>query len=185
MAAQRGAGAGGASATVCLAVLGRERPGMVAGITGVLYETECNIRDSLMTLLAGEFVMLLIVELPARMTAAALERSLSDVQRRFALTLLTRELLDDEAQIFSPPPSRVWAVTIYGGDRRGIVHHVASVMARKGVSITHLRTKVLSHLQGAGIVTMRVLAPPELSIEELRRQLDDVAQRFGVEVSIG
>ena len=41
--------------TICLTVLGRERPGIVAAITGVLFDNDCNIRDSTMTILAGEF----------------------------------------------------------------------------------------------------------------------------------
>lgn len=170
---------------ICLTVLGRERPGIVAGITGVLVDTDCNIRDSTMTILAGSFAMLLIVELPRETSVPSLEKALAAVQRRFDLTVVIKELQEDEAHFFELPRSRVWAVTIYGGDRQGIVHHVASLMARKGISITSLKTKVLGNLEGAGIVTMRVLAPPDMEIGQLRDQLNDVAQRFGVEVSIG
>jgi glycine cleavage system transcriptional repressor len=171
--------------TICLTVLGRERPGIVAGITGVLYDTDCNIRDSTMTILAGEFAMLLIVVLPEDLTGQGLERALGDVQRRFELTIFIKPLLEEEVFYQPAPLSRTWAVTIYGGDRKGIVHAVASVMARKSISILTLKTKVISDLEGAGIVTMRVLAPPDVELEGVRRQLNDVATRFGIEVSIG
>ena len=171
---------------ICLTVLGRERPGIVAGITGVLVEQDCNIRDSTMTILAGEFSMLLIVALPPDKNGLQLERALRDVQRRFELTVSVKQLNDDEIHHRKPEGAQVWAVTIYGGDRKGIVHEVASVMARKGISITDLKTRVvLSSLQGAGMISMRVLAPPRVELDRVREQLDDLAARFGVEVSIG
>ena len=171
--------------TICLTVLGRERPGIVAGITGVLFDTDCNIRDSTMTILAGEFVMLLIVELPDNMTSTGLDQALAEVQRRFDLSIFIKRLTDDEVRYQPPAGTRSWAVTIYGGDRKGIVHHVASVMARKGISITELKTKVVGGASGVGIVSMKVMAPADVELAAIRGQLNEVAARFGVEVSIG
>ena len=171
--------------TICLSALGRERPGIVAAITGVLFDTDCNIRDSTMTILAGEFAMMLVVELPGSMAPAVLEQSLSDVQRRFDLGVFIKRLGDEEVRYQQAPGTKNWAVTIYGGDRKGMLHHVASLMARKGISITELKTKVLGGMEGAGIISMKVVAPAEVELTEIRTQLHDVATRFGVEVSIG
>jgi glycine cleavage system transcriptional repressor len=171
--------------SVCLTVMGRERPGIVAAITGVLFDRDCNIRDSTMTILANEFAMLLVVELPPTMSSADLDQALFEVQRRFDLSIFIRRLTEEEVRYAPPPGTKTWGVTIYGGDRKGIVHHVASVMARKGVSITDLKTKVLGTYEGAGIVSMKVLAPAQVELASVREQLDDVATRFGVEVSIG
>lgn len=171
--------------TICLTALGRERPGIVAAITGVLFDTDCNIRDSTMTILAGEFAMMVIVDLPPNMAPANLEQALSEVERRFDLGVTLKRLDEEEMRYHVSPEAKNWAVTIYGGDRKGMLHHVASLMARKGVSITELKTKVLGGMEGAGIISMKVLAPPEVELAEMRSQLHDVANRFGVEVSIG
>lgn len=174
-----------AERSICLTVMGRERPGIIAAITGVLYELECNIRDSTMTVLANEFAMLLIVELPDTVSSADLDQALLDAQRRFDLSIFIKRLTEDEVRYQPPSGTKIWAVTIYGGDRKGIVHHVASVMARKGISITELKTKVIGGLEGAGIVSMKVLAPANVELASIREQLNDVATRFGVEVSVG
>jgi len=172
--------------TICLTALGRERPGIVAAITGVLFDTDCNIRDSTMTILGGEFAMMAIVDLPQNTTPALLEQSLSDVQRRFDLGIFLKRLGEEEMRYHQAPDTRNWAVTIYGGDRKGMLHHVASLLARKGVSITELKTKVLAGgMEGAGIISLKVAAPLEVELPELRQQLTDVATRFGVEVSVG
>ena len=171
--------------TICLTALGRERPGIVAAITGVLFDIDCNIRDSTMTILAGEFAMILVVDLPGNTEPAMLEQALADVQRRFDLGVFIKRLGEEEVRYSPVPGTKNWAVTIYGGDRKGMLHHVASLMARKGISITELKTKVLGGLEGAGIISMKVVAPAEAELPEIRSQLHDVATRFGVEVSIG
>jgi glycine cleavage system transcriptional repressor len=171
--------------TICLTVLGRERPGIVAAITGILYDADCNICDSTMTILAGEFAMLVIAELPENLTNAHLDQALSEVQHRFDLSVFIKRLTEEEVRYQQPPGTKNWAVTIYGGDRKGIVHHVASVMARKGISITDLKTKVVGGLTGVGIVSMKVVAPAVVELATIREQLNEVAARFGVEVSIG
>ncbi len=170
--------------SICLTVVGRERPGIVAAITGVLLDNDCDIRDSTMSLLAGEFAMMLIVVLPPEMSGRSLERELFEVRRRFDLTVTTRDLVPDE--VLAPPtsPAGRWSITIYGGDQKGIVHHVAALLARKGISIHALSTRVVGNIQGAGLVTIRVQAPPDVDRETVRRQLRDIAARFGVEVSV-
>lgn len=171
--------------TICLTVLGRERPGIVASITGVLFDNDCNIRDSTMTILAGEFAMLLIVDLPANMNTATLDQRLSEVQRRFDLSLYIKRLSEEESSYQRPPSAQTWAVTIYGGDRKGMLHHVATLMARKGITITELKTKVFGDMESAGIISMKVVAPADIELSTIREHLRDVATRFGVEVSIG
>ena len=168
----------------CLTVLGRERPGIVAGITGVLFDLGCNIRDSSMTILAGEFVMLLIAEMPEKVTCTTLEQALYDVKRRFDLSILLKRLSEEESHYQPSPGTKNWAVTIYGCDCRGILHHVASLLARKGISIAELKTRVLVR-EGAIIISMKVSAPPGLELAAIREQLNEVAARFSVEVSIG
>jgi predicted amino acid-binding ACT domain protein len=66
-----------------------------------------------------------------------------------------------------------------------MLHHVAVMMARRGISIVELKTKVLGGSDGAGIISMKVVAPPEVEITTLRTRLQEMATRFGVEVSIG
>ena len=43
--------------------VGRDRPGIVAAISKLLFEHDCNLSDSSMTILAGQFAVVQILEL--------------------------------------------------------------------------------------------------------------------------
>ena len=47
-----------------LSAIGRDRPGIVAAVTGVLLGHGANLEDSQMTILRGHFTMTLVVALP-------------------------------------------------------------------------------------------------------------------------
>src|SRR5207237_7212888 len=44
--------------------VGVDRPGIVAGLTGVFVEHGCNLEDCSMTILRGHFAMTLVVDAP-------------------------------------------------------------------------------------------------------------------------
>ena len=47
-----------------LTIIGRDRPGIVAKVTEILYRLGCNIADSSCTILGGQFAMILILSNP-------------------------------------------------------------------------------------------------------------------------
>ena len=49
---------------LAVTAVGRDRPGIVAGITGALLEFGGNVDDSQMSILHGQFAVMLIVSVP-------------------------------------------------------------------------------------------------------------------------
>ena len=47
-----------------LTVIGQDRPGIISQVTGCLFQTGCNLEDVSMTILEGQFAMILIVKMP-------------------------------------------------------------------------------------------------------------------------
>ena len=54
-----------------LAAIGKDRPGIVAAVSKVLYELGCNVEDSSMTMLRGNFAVMLVLAAPEGTTASA------------------------------------------------------------------------------------------------------------------
>ena len=62
---------------VAVTAVGADRPGIVAGVTKVLFDQGCNLEDTSMTILRGHFAMMLVVDVPAGVAAADLEAAVS------------------------------------------------------------------------------------------------------------
>ena len=164
-----------------LSAIGRDRPGIVAAVTGVLLEHGVNVEDSQMAILAGHFSMTLVVALPDGAEPAALRSSLEAAAGKLGLEALS---LSEVAEVGEPQAEPSHIVTVYGSDHPGIVHAVASALAARSWDITDLNTRLVG---GAGerlyALMLEVAVPPH-EAGELKAALDAVAGEQGVEVSV-
>jgi glycine cleavage system transcriptional repressor len=162
-----------------VSAIGRDRPGIVAAISGVLLELGGNIDDSQMSILHGHFAVMLIVSVPAGVGQEELSRRLEPVRRELRLEGLAVSALDE----LSPAATPTHVLTVYGADHPGIVHAVSSALAERGVNITDLRTR---RTGGEGepvymmVMEIAVPGPPEPLAEALR----EVGGEAAVEVSL-
>src|SRR5205809_448358 len=121
-----------------LAAIGRDRPGIVAAVANVLYEQGCNVEDSSMTLLRGNFSIMLVLESPEGTTADSLDAALRPACGQMGLTY---SVLDVEDTLEVPRPSHV--LTVYGADKPGILYQVTRALADEGVNITDLNSRLV------------------------------------------
>src|SRR5215210_8202540 len=77
---------------VAVTAVGSDRPGIVAAVTRVFVEHRCNIEDSSMTILRGQFAMMLVVDAPADVGAADLEAALAGPAAELDLVVAVRPL---------------------------------------------------------------------------------------------
>src|SRR2546423_3870334 len=99
-----------------VSAVGADRPGIVASVTGVLYEQGCNVEDTEMSVLRGNFAMMMVISGPDDLTAPALEAALTEAAVASDLVVAVRAL--DDAVPVSPSGSR-WSVAVYGADKPG------------------------------------------------------------------
>jgi len=72
-----------------ISALGEDRPGIVNELSRLIYDSQCNIVDSRMTVLGGEFAVILLVSGPPA-AMAALQKALPKLQDQLGLTLISR-----------------------------------------------------------------------------------------------
>jgi glycine cleavage system transcriptional repressor len=185
-----------------LSAVGADRPGIVAAVSGVLVESGCNIEDSTMSILQGQFAILLVVSAPDTVTAAALELALRPVGERFGLMAMVRSIEDagdgsdggpgegSGSEGGSPDPGGTgglegWTISVHGADRTGIVHGVASALAAVGGNVVDLTTHLVGE-PGAPVyvMTLRATLPAgavgESAVADVRRS----AERLGVHCNV-
>jgi glycine cleavage system transcriptional repressor len=107
-----------------IAAMGGDRPGIVAAVGEALLAIGGNIDDSSMTILGGQFAMLLVVNVGQ--TRDSLEAALEPVATRFGLKL---EVNDAEPHPFSDEDRDDYVVAAYGPDRTGLVSTLSRVLA--------------------------------------------------------
>src|SRR5207245_10591747 len=118
---------------LAITVVGRDRPGIVADVSGVLAGLGLNLTDSTMTLLRGHFAMTLICVGAAG--AAEVEAALEKLTADGNLVAMVRVVPPDAG--FSGP-GLPYTLLVHGADRLGIVADVTRVLARAGGNITDL-----------------------------------------------
>jgi glycine cleavage system transcriptional repressor len=169
-------------AHVAVTAVGADRPGIVAAVTNVLVERGCNLEDASMTILRGNFAMVLVVEVPGPADAAALEAALGPTAQALELVVTVRPIADT---VPSAARGEAWTVAVYGADRPGIVHGVAALMAELGVNIVDVTTRVVGPPdEPVYLMLLDVTVPPDVGESLLRERLERRARELAVECSL-
>ena len=161
---------------IAVTVLGHDRPGIVADVTGALADLHGNLEDSTMTLLRGHFAMVLLVHTGAG--TAAIEAALHPLCAGGALVINAR-VLDDSVPGKASGPS--YALRVHGADRPGIVATITAVVARHGANIVDLGTRLV---EGLYVLTAELELPGQASPAGLAAELKGAADELGVEVHL-
>lgn len=76
----------GPSDRFVLAILGRDRPGIIARVTRYLAEQGINIEDFTATVVSGDLVLIFGVRVPATHDIATIQHAIEQVGREFGIT---------------------------------------------------------------------------------------------------
>lgn len=159
-----------------LSLFGKDRPGIVAGVSKALFELGLNLEDSSMTRLNGEFTIMLVVSSKEPISAEEILKALEKVGQRYELFMVCREL----EEVVYPKARHVYRLVVFGSDKPGIVYGVSSKLAELGLNISDLRTE-----KRGDLYVMLIEAESDADMEEeLRRELERLKEELGVEVSV-
>jgi glycine cleavage system transcriptional repressor len=169
-----------------LSAIGRDRPGIVADLAELIYDCDCNLEDSSMTILGSEFAVLLLLSA----TAADAETKLGSACKRLEwekrLTVFFRALDGEPIPYAATEHARGHALQVVGVDRAGIVAKVARCLAEDGVNITEMHTQSRPEPEsGTPIYTMRMAldVPGTVDVAGLAARLQSVGEALQVEVT--
>jgi glycine cleavage system transcriptional repressor len=163
--------------------VGRDRPGIVAAISKVLLEADCNIEDSQMSRLGPDFACMLMLAMPEGMTGAQLEQRLGGVREEFGLWMRLADLAPEEAES-TPRDLPVYVIHVYGADRKGIVNRITTYLAGHGVNVSNLHTEVIPHATPLYVMMIEVEIPPAADTGRMQDELRKIGNEIGVQVSM-
>lgn len=167
--------------SLVLTILGPDRPGLVEQIARLVAEHEGNWLESRMAHLAGQFAGILRVEVDAAQ-AESLTQSLAGLAKSGLETIIHP---DPAASIPSNRP--LVKLDLLGQDRPGIIRQISGVLAALGINVEELNTECRAaaetgHPLFHAVADLRL--PPDVSEEELRAALENVAADLMVDVKL-
>lgn len=154
-----------------------DRPGIVAAVTQSLADIGCNLEDSRMTLLHGQFSIVLVLEAPEMPSGMVIEEALAPLLEQLALHLFVRPIPDGADDLAL---GDLVAISVRGADHPGTVARIARTIAGAGGNIVDLVGHVV--LEGSETPSRLELTATLASeaVPELRVQLEALAVELGM-----
>jgi len=167
--------------SLVITVIGPDRPGLVDSLSTAINENGGNWTQSRMAHLAGQFAGILHVQLEAE-AADRLRTSLADLTGEdLQITVAVERLPETEDRGLS------LNLELVGQDRPGIVKEISHALADRNVNVEELSTECESAPWSGEMLfkahaTLR--APEAIDIDELRGDLEAIAQDLMVEINL-
>src|SRR2546425_4735980 len=124
--------------SLVMTVIGRDRPGLVDCLAGLVTVHGGNWLESRMSRLGGQFAGILRVQVTAE-KEAALVRALTELEREGLAVVIHPDRQDSADSARS-----LILLEIVGQDRPGIVHQISHALAAQAVNVEELNTECSS-----------------------------------------
>lgn len=165
-----------------ISALGKDRPGIVDALSKSILEFGCNITDSRMTVLGGEFAILLMVEGNWN-TLTKMEESISSLEQQLNLTIIAKRTEQrDRSNPFLP-----YVVEVVSLDHPGIVHQLASFFSKRNINIEDMATTSYAAPHTGTMmfsVHMTVGIPADIHIASLRDEFMEFCDAINLDAII-
>lgn len=170
-----------------ITVNGEDQPGIIAKISGLLFARGANLEDISMTLLEGQFAMMMAVSLPSRRTVTSILEALKLLEASPWSLHCDVTVLSARAVSRSKHAARSLShvITAFGKDRTGIVFEVSRALAGLRVNITDLDSRILGKGSKANYAMLLEVDVPSADVlKKLRPLLVRVAKKLKIEIQM-
>ncbi|NOZ84332.1 MAG: ACT domain-containing protein [Epsilonproteobacteria bacterium] len=170
---------GGMMANFMVAVIGKDKPGIIAGISKVIYENGMNIEDGSSTILAGEFSTILVVS--GNISQNNLRESFKGVSEALDLYIAIHQI--EGARTVKEDKEHA-LITVYSADRPGILYGVSTPLAEYGINIINLDTRLVgSEDNPAYIASFEVELPEHYTFDMLEKLMAKIKTEQNLNIS--
>ncbi len=168
-----------------MTAFGKDRAGIVADATRLLYENDCNLQDTTMSMLADEFTLSLLFSSQQRNIEELLAKECRRLELDKGISAFVRPLLPAQAKVKNS--YKTCTLRIEGLDQAGIVYKTSKFLADRKLSIIQLdSTASASPQSGATIYSMTIIVnvPENYPFNQLEDELNTVADELSVDISM-
>ena len=168
-----------------MTAFGKDRPGITADVTKLLYENGCNLEETTMTLLADEFTVILLFSCKDAHVDDTLLMECRRLEREKEISAFVRPL--GLRQELKKTGYTDHVLHVEGLDQTGIVYKISRFLSDNGLNIVDLKSVVeASPESGTSIyvMDMHIQVPDSTLLEEVEQGLSDVADDLHVDITL-
>jgi glycine cleavage system transcriptional repressor len=165
-----------------ISAIGADRPGIVKDLSRTVTEAGCNIEDSRMTVLGGEFALILLVSGPWN-AVAKLDAALPNLQKRLELTLVSKATEGRATRDNMVP----YVVDVVSMDHPGIVQGVAEFFSSRNINVEDMSTWTYAAAHtGTPMfsLNMTVSVPADVHIGRLRQEFTEFCDDLNLDATL-
>jgi len=124
-----------------ISVMSKDRPGIIAEITGAIYRLGGDVADLNQTVLCGYLTMILSASFDPEVTKEDLLAAISHIKTECRFEASIKEPGSDGAMAL-PPPEETYILTVQGPNKTGIVHGISQFCYSHNINILDLATSL-------------------------------------------
>ncbi len=169
---------------VIITVIGPDRPGIIAGVSNVLFEHQCNIENITQTTLQSEFAGICLVAMPFDLSVDILQTAMNRELSGKNLQITIKDL-DADVDSTSNSHKEPFIVSTCGPDGKGIVAVISKVIADAGVNISNLKAVFEGgENPDRNIMIFEIDVPVDVDFQEFSEKLREKASEIGLDLNI-
>ncbi len=165
-----------------ISAIGTDRPGIVNELSQLIVNNHGNIDDSRMTVLGGEFAIILLISGSAE-ELSKIEQTLQQEAEKLQLNILSKH-----TQPGGEPEKQIpYVVEILAMDNPGIVYKLADFLSSRNINIQSMQTdRYPAPHTGTPMfaIEMIITVPQSIIINELRDDFLDLCEDMNLDASI-
>ena len=169
---------------IIITVLGKDRPGIIAAVTQVLFELEFNIEDVRQTILQSEFCGIFIAVGPDAVPASQIEKEILAVTDPMDQYCHIKNLATTSPQPWAVGSGEPFVISTRGPDCKGLVAQITAILAAYQVNVTQLQAVFRGGNDPAdNVMVYEVDVPLGVDLVELRSRLRAKARELNLEIN--
>jgi len=167
-----------------ITVLGMDRPGIIALISNVLYEEECNLENVNQMILQKQFAGFFIVQAPDRLNVDTLKLKLLQNTEGSGLTIHVDKIETIDRQK-TDEPGEIFLITTIGPDQKGLVARFSKIIAGHRANIENLKAVFKGGTDpDDNIMSYQVFISKDIDTKKLFTELRQKAAELGLAILI-
>ena len=168
-----------------MTAFGKDRPGIVADVTQVLFENGCNLEDTSMSMLSDEFTINLLFSSGNDSIESVLEQEGATLEQQKSISAFIRPIKSVQQKIKKKLP--LCTIHVEGLDQAGIVYKISRYLSDHQLNIVDLKSTVKATPESGTalyLMDIHIQLPDSSSIELIEDGLNEVAEEINVDITV-